>query len=73
MTNLASDLECGFFAVNGKHCVIGDHCVVCRAPAPRELTKGEEITFSGFGEALDNYTWRIVGVFDGAIKLELVK
>lgn len=21
---------CGFYAVNGKHCIINGHCVVCR-------------------------------------------
>lgn len=63
--------ECGFYAVNGKHCVINDHCVVCRQPAAPELSKGQTIVLKDFG-ALDG-TYRIVGLFEGTLKLEFVR
>jgi hypothetical protein len=67
-----TDTLCGFAAVNqGKHCVIGDHCVVCRAPATMELKNGEIITVVGLGPLDGRY--RIAGLFEGTLKLELVK
>lgn len=65
------DLECGFYAVNGKHCVINGKCVVCKEVAPPELKSGEIITLKDFGP-LDG-TYRITGLFAGTLKLELVK
>lgn len=63
--------ECGFYAVNGKHCVLNSMCIVCKAPEPPELKKGEEITLQNFG-GLDG-TYRITNIKNGTLSLELVK
>lgn len=63
--------ECGFFAVNGKHCVIGDHCVVCQKPNMPKLQKGEEIVLQNFGEA--DGTYKIINIYDNKLKLEFLR
>ena len=62
---------CGFYAVNGKHCVIGSKCVVCNQEQPPELKKGDTITLQNFG-ALDG-DWRIKDLRNGVLSLELAK
>lgn len=66
-----TDTVCGFYAVNGKHCVINGRCVVCKEPAEKQFTKGEVINLAGFGPLDGKY--RIVGLFEGTLKLEFVK
>lgn len=63
--------ECGFFAVNGKHCVINGTCVVCRKPDEPQLEKGQVIKLVNFGAADGEYT--ITDIKNGTMKLELVK
>lgn len=62
---------CGFYAVNGKHCVIGDKCVVCHEAQPPELKKGDTIALRNFG-ALDG-DWKIKDLRNGTMSLEFVK
>lgn len=63
--------ECGFFAVNGKHCIINDQCIVCKATEPPKLVKGETITLTNFG-SLDG-TYNITDIKNGTLKLEFLK
>lgn len=62
---------CGFYAVNGKHCVIGSKCIVCHEEQPPELKKGDTIALRNFGE-LDG-DWKIKDLRNGTMSLELVK
>lgn len=66
--------ECGFYAVNGKHCVINSHCVVCKAqcgPEIQKLKKDMEITLKDFG-ALDG-TYKITDLKNGTLSLEFLR
>lgn len=63
--------ECGFYAVNGKHCVINGSCVVCKKPDEPQLEKGDTITLSNFGAA--DGTYKILDIKNGTMKLEFVK
>lgn len=63
--------ECGFYAVNGKHCVLSGHCIVCHEEQPPELKKGETIILKNFG-ALDG-DYKITNVKNGVLSLEFVK
>jgi len=37
-------MTCGFYAINGKHCMLNGHCCVCKQlqPNTREDTEGYE-------------------------------
>lgn len=63
--------DCGFYAVNGKHCVINGACIVCKKADQLQLKKGDTITLKDFGPADGNY--RIAGLNNGTLKLEFVK
>lgn len=62
---------CQFETDNGKHCVLLDNCIQCRTPQPPELRRGEEVTFSGFGELDGKY--KIEHIKDGRLTLTYVK
>lgn len=61
--------ECGFYAVNGRHCVINDHCVVCKATDAPQLAKSEVITLPDGPLA---GTYKVKGIQDGKLALEFL-
>lgn len=62
---------CGFYAVNGKHCVISGKCIVCHEEQPPELAKGQTITLKNFGPLDGDY--KITNIKNGTLSLEFVK
>ena len=62
---------CGFYAVNGQHCIINSHCVVCKAPEAVQLKKGQSIKLVDFGGLDGEYL--IKDTHKGVLRLELIK
>lgn len=62
---------CGFYTVNGKHCVLTDHCIVCKLPTGPKLEKGQIITLENFGAADGQY--KITNLKNGTLSLEYIK
>lgn len=64
--------NCGFYLLNGKHCVINTKCAVCRASVEPGTTiaKGDKITLQGFGPADGSY--KVKDLKNGTLSLEFI-